>query len=291
MFLYRLSVFSKWAKYICLLSYLLSLFSDYALFSYLTLFALFVVVEIALNASVFFGSIALLWGMLVIKRRYRNNLPSVETFRGSVIYSLPFEGPWAVVNGGFTQEYSHSWNIPVQRYAYDFLQLQEGRSFIGNERMVESYYCYGKAILSPADGVVVKVNNRSNDSLILGKGRYFNRSNHIAGNYVIVKHAEDQYSLMAHLKKDSILVKVGEKVVRAQTLARCGNSGNSTEPHLHFHLQNGPNLYTSVGLPIRFSDTTIQPCHRYIQMDRRDVMPLPSIPDGFISRGYIVQNG
>jgi len=111
MFLYKLSVFSKWAKYIGLLSYILSLFSDYVLFSYLTLFALFVVVEIALNASVFFGSIALLWGMLVIKRRYKNNLPSVETFSSSVIYSLPFEGPWAVVNGGFTREYSHSQNI------------------------------------------------------------------------------------------------------------------------------------------------------------------------------------
>lgn len=287
MFLYRLSVFSKWAKYIGLLSYLLSLFSDYALFSCLTLFALFVVVEIALNASVFFGSIALLWGMLVIKRRYRNKLPSVETFRSSVIYSLPFEGHWAVVNGGFTQEYSHSWNIPVQRYAYDFLQMESGRSYSGNYREVDSYYCYDKAILSPADGVVVKVNNRSNDSLILGKGRYFNRSNHIAGNYVIIKHAEDQYSLLAHLKKDCIVVKAGEKVVRAQTLARCGNSGNSTEPHLHFHQQNGPNFYTSVGLPIRFSDITIQPC----QLDGRPVMPLPSIPDGFISRGYIVQNG
>ena len=190
MFLYRLSVFSKWAKYIGLLSYLLSLFSGYALFSCLTLFALFVVVEIALNASVFFGSIALLWGMLVIKRRYRNKLPSVETFRSNVIYSLPFEGHWAVVNGGFTQEYSHSWNIPVQRYAYDFLQMESGRSYSGNEREVGSYHCYDKEILSPADGVVVKANNRSNDSLILGKGRYFNRSNHIAGNYVIIKHAE-----------------------------------------------------------------------------------------------------
>jgi hypothetical protein len=72
---------------------------------------LFVVVEIALNASVFFGSIALLWGMLVIKRRYRNKLPSVETFRSSVIYSFPSR-VLGVVNGGFTQEYSHSWNIP-----------------------------------------------------------------------------------------------------------------------------------------------------------------------------------
>ncbi|HPE94412.1 MAG TPA: M23 family metallopeptidase, partial [Sphaerochaeta sp.] len=173
-------------------------------------------------------------------------------------------------------------------------QMESGRSCSGNEREVGSYYCYDCydwAILSPAGGVVVKVNNRSNDSLILGKGRYFNRSNHIAGNYVIVKHAEDQYSLMAHLKKDSMLVKAGERVVRGQKLARCGNSGNSTEPHLHFHLQNGPNFFTSVGLPIRFSDITIQPCPRYVQMDGRPVMSLSSIPDGFISRGYIVQNG
>ena len=229
--------------------------------------------------------------MLVIKRRYKNNLPSVETRTSKVTYSLPFEEAWAVFNGCFTQAYSHLQNTPVQRYAYDFLQMESGRSCSGNEREVGSCYCYDKAILSPAGGVVVKVNNRSNDSLILGKGRYFNRSNHIAGNYVIVKHAEEQYSLMAHLKKDSMLVKAGERVVRGQKLARCGNSGNSTEPHLHFHLQNGPNFYTSVGLPIRFSDITIQPCPRYVQMDGRPVMPLSSIPDGFISRGYIVQNG
>ncbi|NLE16323.1 MAG: M23 family metallopeptidase [Spirochaetales bacterium] len=291
MFLYRLFVFSKWAKYIGFLSYILSLFSDHILFSHLTLFVLFVVVEIALNASVFFGSIAIICGMLVIKLRYGNSLPSVETHTSKVTYSLPFEGAWAVVNGGFTQAYSHSWNIPVQRYAYDFVQLHEGRSYTGNERDVERYHCYGKAILSPADGVVMKVNNRSNDSLILGKGRYFNQSNHIAGNYVLVKHAEDQYSLMAHLKKDSILVQVGEKVVRGQQLAQCGNTGNSTEPHLHFHLQNGPHFYTSVGLPIRFSDLALQPCPQYSLMDERPVMPLSSMPEGFISRGYIVQNG
>jgi hypothetical protein len=277
MFLYKLSVFSKWAKYIGLLSYILSLFSDYVLFSYLTLFVLFVVVEIALNASVFFGSIALLWGMLVIKRRYKNNLPSVETRTSKVMYSLPFEEAWAVVNGCFTQAYSHLQNTPVQRHAHDFMQLHEGRSFVGNNQKVENCHCCGKAILSSAGGVVVKVNNRSNDSLILGKGRYFNRSNHIAGNYVIVKHAEEQYSLMAHLKKDSMLVKAGERVVRGQKLARCGNSGNSTEPHLHFHLQNGPNFYTSVGLPIRFSDITIQPCPRYVQMDEEGVMNIQVI--------------
>lgn len=290
MVLYRLSVFSKWIKYVGVLSYLISLFSDAVLFSYLTLLSLFVVVEIALNASLFFGSIALLWGMLVIRWRHGNNLPSVDTYTSDVTYTLPFEGAWVVVNGGFTQPYSHAWNIPVQRYAYDFLQLEKGRSFVGNEQKVENYHCYGKAIVAPADGVVVRVNNRSNDSLILGKGRFFNRSNHIAGNYAIVKHAEEQYSLMAHLQKDSILVKAGEKVVRGQILARCGNTGNSTEPHLHFHLQNGPNFYTSVGLPIRFQGITQHVCPQYSLMDRRPVMPVSTILEGYISRGYIVQN-
>ena len=290
MFLYTLSVFSKWAKYVGLLAFLISLFSEQALFSYLTLLTLFVVLEIALNFSMFSCSIAMLLGLLVIRKRYKNNLPSVETFESSVIYDLPFEGAWETVNGGFTPEYSHSWNIPGQRYAYDFLLMKQGRSYFGDARKVESYYCYGKPILSPADGVVVTVRNRSLDSLILGKDRFFSRSSHIAGNYLVVKHAQGEYSLMAHLKKDSILVNEGDHVQRGQTLAQCGNTGNSTEPHLHFHLQSGPNFYTSVGLPLRFSGIALKPCEQYTHMDKRPVMPADGIPKGYISRGYTVQN-
>lgn len=79
-----------------------------------------------------------------------------------------------MVNGGPVKEFSHSWNIPVQRYAYDVVQMDEtGSTFQGDERSMESYYCYGKPILCPADGVVAKVVDTNKDSLVLGKGRYF----------------------------------------------------------------------------------------------------------------------
>lgn len=64
---------------------------------------------------------------------------------------------WAV-NGCFRQEYSHSWEMPTQRYAYDFIRLDENnKSFDKDFKEVTNYYCYGKEILSPADGVIMEV--------------------------------------------------------------------------------------------------------------------------------------
>lgn len=287
---YQLYRFSKWVKYGGFLACIISLFSDQPLFSYLSFLSLFLVLQFALSCSVFFCSIALLLGLIVIRKRYGGDLPSVDTFVSSVAYDLPFEGAWAVVNGGITEQTSHAWNIPVERYAYDFLHMRQGRSYCGDERKPESYYCYGKTILAPADGVVVKVKDKWTDSLLFGNGRFFSLSGHVAGNSVLIKHAEGEYSFMAHLKKDSILVHKGDHVLRGQKIAQCGNTGNSTEPHLHFHLQNGKSFYTSVGLPIRFSALDLQSCEQYSQMDSRPVMPSDRIPKGYISRGYIVQN-
>jgi len=75
------------------------------------------------------------------------------------------------------------------------------------------------------------------------------------------------------MQKASIVVKVGESVLRGRNLARCGNTGNSTEPHLYFHLQNGPGFRSSVGLSIRFNSTTLRVCPRHSLMDTQPVMP------------------
>jgi len=58
------------------------------------------------------------------------------------------------------------------------------------------------------------------------------------GNCVVLEQAEHEFSILAHLLPYSIQVKPGEAVKAGQVLGRCGNSGNSSEPHLHFHLQN-----------------------------------------------------
>ena len=74
----------------------------------------------------------------------------------------------------------------------------------------------------------------------------------VRGNYIIIQHSEHEYSTIAHIKKDSFCVKVGDKVYRGQQIARCGNSGNTSEPHIHFQVQQGKSFLLSASLPIWF---------------------------------------
>lgn len=73
------------------------------------------------------------------------------------------------------------------------------------------------------------------------------------GNHVIVEHAGGEYSVYAHLQPGSITVRPGERVVAGSQLGRVGSSGNSTEPHLHFQLNDGPDVSTARGLPVEFT--------------------------------------
>lgn len=83
-----------------------------------------------MNVSVFFQSLKQMGGIIALERRYHGNLPDIRNFRLCAEYSLPFEGKWVVVNGGISKRTSHSWDIPTQRYAYDFVILDaEGKSF------------------------------------------------------------------------------------------------------------------------------------------------------------------
>jgi murein DD-endopeptidase MepM/ murein hydrolase activator NlpD len=76
-----------------------------------------------------------------------------------------------------------------------------------------------------------------------------------AGNHVVLDLGGREYALLAHLQKGSVPVRVGDTVKRGDTLGLCGNSGNSTEPHLHFHLQDRPKLFgDAIGLPVTFFD-------------------------------------
>ncbi|QLQ05825.1 MAG: M23 family metallopeptidase [Anaerolineae bacterium] len=70
---------------------------------------------------------------------------------------------------------------------------------------------------------------------------------------LFIAHNEGEFSFLAHLQAGSLAVRSGEWVTQGQMVARCGNSGLSPGPHLHYHLQNGPHLYVDQGLPVRFS--------------------------------------
>lgn len=225
--------------------------------------------------------------------RYGWRLPSKGNYHCKVEYRLPFEGEWAVVNGGVDKVLSHSWSILAQRYAYDFLVLdQEGHSFHGEPNNPDNYYCYGKKIVAPADGIVIQVHNKLPDSRIYGNGMVDNHVKDIRGNFIIIKHAEKEYSFIAHIKPNSILVKEGQKVLQGDEIGSCGNSGNSSEPHVHFHIQDGKSVFASAGLPISFQNTVINIKENYKRYDPRKLpanTEKAGISEGYIHRGQMVE--
>ncbi|MFT5617812.1 MAG: murein DD-endopeptidase MepM/ murein hydrolase activator NlpD, partial [Arenicella sp.] len=74
------------------------------------------------------------------------------------------------------------------------------------------------------------------------------------GNYIIIDHLNGENSVMVHFQKGSIIVSVGDTVVKGQEVGKTGNSGNSTEPHLHYHLQGSSGVLNEVGVPAQFLD-------------------------------------
>lgn len=223
-----------------------------------------------MNKAILIQSLKQLWGIIVLEYKYKEKLPSIETYHSQVKYSLPFSGEWVVANGGVTEKTSHSWEIPTQRYAYDFIILDEaGKSFEGDETRADSFYCYGKDILAPADGIIVELGVGNPDSEITKERRAACNAHDIRGNYILISHSDNEYSLFAHLKPDSALVSVGQSVKRGEKLAECGNSGNTSEPHLHFQIQLGKSFYSSPGLPIEFEDITAKDTPNYENFDDR----------------------
>jgi hypothetical protein len=182
------------------------------------------------------------------------------SYRRKVSYSLPFRGEWYVYNGGPDRQSSHSWDLVAQRYAYDFVvadaRLRRWREGTDG-RNLEDYLCYGEPILAPAEGVVVEVRDGIRDAPKPGTGWLDPFAADIRGNFVVIEHAEDEYSVLAHLQPGSTSVSEGERVERGQPLGRCGNSGNSSEPHLHFQLQDRPEFFEAAGLPVAFDGVSL----------------------------------
>ncbi len=188
------------------------------------------------------------------ERKCGHPILEAEQYQQKADYRLPVAGEWHVFNGGVTRETSHSWRIPSQRFAYDLVKFGENRrSFSGNGRKLTDYFCFDSPILAPADGLVIKARGNLHDAPFVGTFWMDCFTRDIGGNSVLIKHADGEYCLLAHLKRGSVRVKPGDHVKQGQEIGRCGHSGNSSEPHLHFQFQNGKSFYFSSGLPVRFS--------------------------------------
>ncbi len=187
-------------------------------------------------------------------------IDDANDYHSETDYILPFEKniEWLVYNGGINKGNSHSWDIITQRFAYDFVIANDAFGRHENKgTKVKDYYCYNQNILAVADGTVVKVVNNIGTAPFVGKGVLDVFAKSFIGNHVVIKHKDNEYSFYAHLIKGSINMQKGEGVSQGEFLGKCGHSGYSSEPHLHFHLQDKPDFFFAKGLPIRFSHLKI----------------------------------
>ncbi len=147
-----------------------------------------------------------------------------------------------------------------QRFGIDWLQLSpDGRSFDGDPKDNKSYRAYGREALAVADGVVSAVKDGIPENVPGPTSRAVPITlETVGGNHVIVNLGNEVYAFYAHLQPGSITVKVGDKVRRGQVLGLVGNSGNSTEPHLHFHVSDANNPLGAEGLPYAMTQFAVE---------------------------------
>lgn len=231
--------------------------------------------EAYLNSSFYISANALPDTARVIVEGPRGDLGRVDIpvsrYVSPIAYRAPVNGRWFVVASGDVSQH-HRWVVSSE-YALDLARTNaDMRTYTGDGSRLTDYVTFGQPILAAADGVVVAARNDRDDNEAMlrqpGEGfdAYMQRVvetqqaiimqsgfEGAAGNYVLIRHANGEHSLYAHLKHGSVRVNVGDAVSAGAQIAETGSSGNSTEPHLHFQVIDGPDLNSARGLPVTFT--------------------------------------
>lgn len=190
-----------------------------------------------------------------------------------VLVSLPFAGLWLVQNSPARRVPSHGTDLLGERYAVDFVgvdrnhrtaDVRDWRTALATEP-ADRFFSFGRPVLAPSDGVVVRAHDRETDhaarrsqlALVpyaLGqRERLRHGVTAVAGNHLVMELAErGVFVALAHLRSGSVRVRVGEGVRLGQQVAECGNSGNSTQPHVHLQAMDSADALVARGLPMVF---------------------------------------
>ncbi|MFK3936801.1 M23 family metallopeptidase [Alkalihalobacillus sp. NPDC078783] len=164
-------------------------------------------------------------------------------------YIMPVDSEWFVFWGGSNVFINYHYELTSQRYAYDLVQLKDHSTYKYDGLTNSDYYAFNSPIVSPAEGTVLTVQNYMIDN----EPGQVDKEN-VPGNFIVIEHEHQEYSLIAHFKKESISVKEGDQVKKGQYLGRCGNSGNSTEPHIHFQVMNSFDINKAESIRITFAN-------------------------------------
>lgn len=173
--------------------------------------------------------------------------------RNTTPLSLPFSGSWTVFWGGDTKEQNYHVETEAQKGAFDLIVVgASGKSYKTDGRTNTDYYAFGQPLTAPCDGEVVLVVDGIKDNTPGEMNPLY-----APGNSVIIKTAANEYLFFGHFQQHTIAVRQGQKVATGQLLGRCGNSGNSSEPHLHFHLQDAEDMNKATGIKCHFRELIV----------------------------------
>ncbi len=173
--------------------------------------------------------------------------------RNTTNLRLPFDGEWLTFWGGTDKRQNYHVNTRVQSGAFDFVKLgKNNRSYQRSGTRNEDYYAFGEPLFAVCDAEVYEIQTGVEDN----RPSIMNPSQPL-GNSVMLKTANGEYIVYAHLEYATVAVKAGDKVTKGQYLGNCGNSGNSSEAHLHLHIQDGPNFMTAAGARCFFEEVLV----------------------------------
>jgi Peptidase family M23 len=151
--------------------------------------------------------------------------------------------------------------VTPEMFDIDWVQVVNGSAFRGNGKQLSDYPGFGVPIYAVANGTVVStINNRpevppgasATGNPTVRKPRDF------GGNEIIEKIGPGLYAAYAHLQTGSVTVKPGQHLRTGEPIARLGNTGNTTDPHLHFGIHDGPDLLTSNSVPFEIDHFTLE---------------------------------
>ena len=193
----------------------------------------------------------------------------------TVTLSLPFTGRWTVRNSPARRVPSHGIDLLGQRYAIDFVGVDDAgstasahdwRTVFGTEP-AERFVSFGRPILAPTDGIVVAVHDGEPDhaarrsqlalaSYARGQASRLRQGVWaIAGNHVIIAdRGTGLFVVLVHLRHRSLRAAVGDQIGTGDQIAECGNSGNSTQPHVHVQVMDSLDMAVAHGVPMVFRD-------------------------------------
>lgn len=200
-------------------------------------------------------------------RRFENAHYKLKVEEKSpVVVGPPLKGGRWYVAGGYAGDFGHRRSlfpqgnrlVAAQRYAIDWLLMtNDDHVFNGDGKECSQYPGYGKPIISVADGTVVGVVDKFEDQ-VPNHAKGDQLAFYPGGNTAVVDIGDGNYAFYAHMKPGSIKVKEGQKVKRGEVIGLLGSSGNSTAPHLHFHVMDGPSILGSQGVPYVFDNFSVK---------------------------------